>query len=131
MIMSSDLVNMKRVMRRLDMIDKNDVPHLKGKVAAGLSCADELLTTELIFSGFFQDLNPHVIAAVLSCLVYNDGKSEGKPPKDEKLSEPFNKLIEVANKVATVMIESNIDIKKEEYLLKFAPEMMEITLKWC
>lgn len=53
MIMSSDLVNMKRVMRRLDMIDKNDVPHLKGKVAAGLSAADELLTTELIFSGFF------------------------------------------------------------------------------
>jgi len=37
----------------MDMIDKNDVPHLKGKVAAGLSCADEVLTTELIFSGFF------------------------------------------------------------------------------
>jgi len=53
MIMNTDLVNMKRVMRRLDMIDKNDVPHLKGKVAAGLSAADELLTTELIFSGFF------------------------------------------------------------------------------
>jgi ATP-dependent RNA helicase DOB1 len=58
MIMSSDLVNMKRVMRRLDMIDKNDVPQLKGKVAAGLSAADEILTTELIFSGFFQELNP-------------------------------------------------------------------------
>lgn len=131
MIMSSDLVNMKRVMRRLDMIDKNDVPHLKGKVAAGLSCADEILTTELIFSGFFQDLNPHQMAAVLSCLVYNDGKSEGKPPKEEELSEPFNKLIEVANKVATVMVESNIEIKKEEYLQQFAPEMMEITMRWC
>jgi superfamily II RNA helicase len=53
MIMSTDLVNMKRVMRRLEMIDKNDVPHLKGKVAAGISAADEILTTELIFSGFF------------------------------------------------------------------------------
>lgn len=59
MIMSNELVNMKRVMRRLDMIDKNDVPHLKGKVAAGLSAADEILTTELIFSGFFQDLSPN------------------------------------------------------------------------
>lgn len=59
MIMSNDLVNMKRVMRRLDMIDKNDVPHLKGKVAAGLSAADEILATELIFSGFFQDLAPN------------------------------------------------------------------------
>lgn len=58
MIMSKDLVDMKRVMRRLEMVDKNDVPHLKGKVAAGLSCADEVLTTELIFSGFFQELDP-------------------------------------------------------------------------
>lgn len=116
MIMSSDLVNMKRVMRRLEMIDKNDVPHLKGKVAAGLSAADEILTTELIFSGFFQELNPHQMAAVLSCLVYNDNKSEGKPPKEDELAEPFQKLLEVANKVATVMIESNMEIKKEEYL---------------
>ena len=49
MIMSTELVSMKRVMRRLEMIDKNDVPHLKGKVAAGISATDELLATELIF----------------------------------------------------------------------------------
>lgn len=29
------------------------------------------------------------------------------------------------------MIESNIEIKKEEYLQKFTPDMMEITMKWC
>lgn len=40
-------------------------------------------------------------------------------------------MIETADKVSTIMIESNIEIKKEEYMLKFAPEMMEITLKWC
>ena len=54
MIMSTELISMKRVMRRLELIDKNDVPQLKGKVAASISAADELLTTELIFSGFFQ-----------------------------------------------------------------------------
>jgi superfamily II RNA helicase len=81
MIMSTELVCMKRVMRRLEMIDKNDVPLLKGKVAASLSAADEILTTELLFSGFFQELNPVQMAAVLSCLVYSDNKSEGKPPK--------------------------------------------------
>jgi len=53
MIMSSDLVNMKRVMRRLDMVEKNDTPSLKGKVGAIISTADEILTTELLFSGFF------------------------------------------------------------------------------
>lgn len=29
------------------------------------------------------------------------------------------------------MIESGIDLDKEDYLLKFAPELMEITMKWC
>jgi ATP-dependent RNA helicase DOB1 len=53
MIMKQDLVNMKRVMRRLDLCDKNDVPSLKGKVACRISAADELLTTELLFSGIF------------------------------------------------------------------------------
>jgi ATP-dependent RNA helicase DOB1 len=131
MIMTEDLVNMKRVMRRLDLIDNNDVPHLKGKVAASISAADEILTTELIFSGFFQELKPAQMAAVLSCLVYTDNKSEGKPPKDEELGEPFKKLLETANKVATVMVESNIELNKEEYLQKYAPDMMEITLRWC
>ena len=67
------------------------------------------------------------MASVLSCLVYTDNKSEGEPPKDESLSEPFQKLQEVANNVATVMEESNIELNKEEYLQKFAPDMMEIT----
>lgn len=71
------------------------------------------------------------MAAVLSCLVYNDNKSEGKPPKEEKLAEPFQKFVDVAEKVATIMVESNIELNKEEYIQKFAPEMMEITYKWC
>ena len=74
MIMSSELVNMKRVMRRLELADKNDVPTLKGKVAAAISACDEILVTELIFSGFFQELDSVQIAAVLSCLIYTDTK---------------------------------------------------------
>lgn len=51
--MKSDLVNMKRVMRRLELADRNDVPTLKGKVACSISASDELLVTELLFSGMF------------------------------------------------------------------------------
>ena len=71
------------------------------------------------------------MAAVLSCLVYTDSKSEGKPPKDQVLSRPFDNLMEVCEKVAGVMEESNVDIDKQEYAAKFAPEMMEITYTWC
>ena len=53
MIMKVDLVNMKKVMRRLELCDKNDIPSLKGKVACRISAADELVTAELLFSGIF------------------------------------------------------------------------------
>ena len=56
MIMSGDLVSMKRVMRRLELCDKNDVPTLKGKVAAHVSTSDEILLTEMLFSGLFNDI---------------------------------------------------------------------------
>ena len=92
MIMRTDLVNMKRVMRRLEMCDKNDVPSLKGKVASRISAADELVTTELLFSGIFQDIDCYQIAALCSSLVYTDAKSEGKITKDDKLAQPFLKL---------------------------------------
>lgn len=75
MIMRTDLVSMKRVMRRLDMCDRNDVPTLKGKVACGISTTDEILLTEMLFAGEFQDLSGAQVAAILSCLIYTDGKS--------------------------------------------------------
>ena len=129
--MKSELVNMKRVMRRLDMCDKHDVPTLKGKVACSISASDELLVTELLFSGMFQNLDPFQIAAVCSCLVFTDVKGEAKLGKDEKLNVPFGILQQAAEKVATIMIESKIPLDKEEYVQKFRPDIMEITYKWC
>lgn len=131
MIMKTDLVNMKRVMRRLEMCDKNDVPSLKGKVASRISAADELVTTELLFSGIFQDIDCYQIASLCSCLVYTDAKSEGKITKDDKLAQPFLKLQQIADKVATIMIESKIPLEKEDYVKKFNPDIMEIVFKWC
>ena len=76
MIMSTELVSMKRVMRRLDLCDRNDVPTLKGKVAAHISTSDEIMLTEMLFSGLFNDMeHPAHISAVLSCLVYTEGKA--------------------------------------------------------
>jgi len=37
----------------------------------------------------------------------------------------------IADRVATVMIESKIPVDKEEYVAKFKPDMMELTMMWC
>ena len=135
MIMSGDLVNMKRVMRRLDLADRNDVPTLKGKVACSISASDELMLTEMIFSGLFNELDPQQTAAILSCLIYTDskGSEEGvtRIAKQDRLHAPFQGMKKVADRVAQVMLESKIPLDKEEYIDKFKPDMMELTMLWC
>ena len=69
MILVDDLRRMKRVMRRLGWINKDDIVELKGKVACEVSACDEIIITELLFTGIFQDINPPEIAALLTSLI--------------------------------------------------------------
>ena len=58
-----------KVLRRLGHIDGEDVVQLKGRAACELDTADELLATELMFNGVFQNLDAHHLVALVSCLV--------------------------------------------------------------
>lgn len=40
-------------------------------------------------------------------------------------------LQKVADRVAQAMIDSKITLDKEEYVQKFKPDLMELTLMWC
>merc|ERR1711962_1344359 len=57
----------KRVLRRLGFATAGDVIELKGRVACEISSGDELLLTEMIFNGVFNDLNPEEMVSMLSC----------------------------------------------------------------
>jgi ATP-dependent RNA helicase DOB1 len=43
MILSDDLKRMKRVMRRLNWLNKDEIVEVKGKVACEVSACDEIL----------------------------------------------------------------------------------------
>lgn len=47
----------KRVLRRLGYATSQDVIERKGRVACELSAADELLITEMLFNGLFNNLS--------------------------------------------------------------------------
>jgi ATP-dependent RNA helicase DOB1 len=70
--MGDELKGMKRVLRRLGFTSKDDVIEVKGRVACEINAADELVLTELIFTGYFTDLTPQQIAAVLSTFVFGE-----------------------------------------------------------
>ncbi|CAE7136134.1 unnamed protein product, partial [Rhizoctonia solani] len=62
----------KRVLRRLGFASTEDVVEIKGRVACEISTGDELLLTELIFNGVFNNLLPEQCAALLSCFVFTE-----------------------------------------------------------
>ena len=91
----------KRVLRRMGYANASDVIELKGRVACEISSADELLITELIFNGVFNDLTPAQAAALMSCFVF-DEKANETPRLTEELSGPLRQMqvrvIQIADK---------------------------------
>lgn len=67
-----ELKNRKRALRRLGFATSEDVVEQKGRVACEISSGDELLLTEMIFNGVFNDLTPEQCAALLSCFVFDE-----------------------------------------------------------
>lgn len=58
----------KRVLRRLDFVTSQGVIEKKGRVACELSAADELLITEMLFNGLFNDLSRKLLLALINKL---------------------------------------------------------------
>ncbi len=65
----------KRVLRRLGFTTSADIVDVKGRVACEISTGDELLLTELIFNGVFNNLTPEQCTALLSCFVFDEKAS--------------------------------------------------------
>jgi ATP-dependent RNA helicase DOB1 len=63
----------RRVLRRLEYTDEFDVIQAKGRVACEISAGDELLITEMMFNGLFNELSVEQTNAVLSCFTFGEG----------------------------------------------------------
>ena len=126
----TELKCMKRVLRRLGYCSTGDVIEVKGRIACELSSADELLLTEMIFDGLFNDLTAAQSAAVLSCFVF-DEKSTEMPRLSETLTGPLRKMQEMARRIAKVSRDCKLDVDEEAYVESFKPFMMDVVHEWC
>ncbi|KAI7943410.1 hypothetical protein MJO29_013254 [Puccinia striiformis f. sp. tritici] len=125
-----DLKKRKTVLRSLGFCNSDDIVQVKGRVACEISSGDELLLTELIFNGAFNDLSPEQCAALLSCFVFTE-KSEQTTRLQNDLEEPMKKMKEAAKKIAQEIKSSGIEIKEEEYIDSFKTELMDVVFHWC
>lgn len=132
LVLKDDLKNMKRVLRRLDFISANNTVLQKGQVACIISSADEILLTEMLFNGSFNEVEPNMLCAMLSIFLSEEGnKNEQKVQKNPILQALHAKVVETAGQVADVLIECKIEINKNDYVDGFRPDFMEIALEWA
>lgn len=120
----------KRVLRRLGFTTNDDIVEKKGRVACEISTGDELLLTEMIFNGVFNELTHEQCAALLSCFVFNE-KSEQQIRLKEDLAGPLRIMQESARRIAKVSIESRLPVNEEEYVAGFRVELMDAVMQWC
>ncbi|EQC53011.1 hypothetical protein SJAG_16455 [Schizosaccharomyces japonicus yFS275] len=121
----------KRVLRRLGFTTTDDVIEVKGRVACEISSGDELLITELIFNGIFNDLTPQQCAALLSCLVFQEKSNDENLHLKEELSGPHKILQEMARRIAKVSQESKLNVIEDEYVESFKPSLMPVVFAWA
>jgi len=129
MVMADDLRAMRRVLKRLEFIDKDGVVLLKGRMACELTSADEVLMTEIVFQNVFADMEANHIIAACSCLVF-DEKSEDPITNNPELARAYDTIRSIARSVGEVMLENKIPIEVDEYVAKVKPQLMDVILAW-
>ncbi|XP_061603871.1 exosome RNA helicase MTR4 [Phyllopteryx taeniolatus] len=120
----------KRVLRRLGFASPSDVIEVKGRVACEISSADELLLTEMMFNGLFNDLTVEQATALLSCFVFQENASE-LPKLTEQLAAPLRQMQECAKRIAKVSADAKLEVDEDEYLGQFKPHLMDVVYAWA
>ncbi|RMX67212.1 hypothetical protein KXD40_008584 [Peronospora effusa] len=132
LVLRDDLRRRRRVLRRLEFVDKEGVIQRKGRTACEVSTTDELLVTEMIFNGQFNDLSTNDTVALLSCLINTEkNKESDKPPQAENLVIPVRQLRETAQRIAKVMQDAKITIDVGEYAGAFNTSLVDVVIAWC
>jgi ATP-dependent RNA helicase DOB1 len=120
----------KRVLRRLQFINEDEVVQLKARVACEISTGDELMLSELLFNRFFNDMSPEDCAAVASCFVFEERVNEA-PVLNDELARPLREIQKQAKIIAKVSVESKLAVNEEEYVQSFKWQLMPIIHAWA
>ncbi len=131
--MRDELRRMKRVLRRLGYTSGEGVLETKGRFACELSTTtgNELVLTDMIFDGFFNDLSPEQCAAILSCFVHQEAVKDGAEKIRSDLQPAYRHLQAIARNVAKVSIDAKVVMDEEEFVKSFNPDLIEVAYSWC
>ncbi|KAJ0865206.1 putative RNA helicase [Helianthus annuus] len=125
-----ELKNRSRVLKKLGHIDAEGIVQVKGRAACLIDTGDELLVTELMFNGTFNDLDHHQIAALASCFIPGDKSTEQIHLRSE-LAKPLQQLQDSARRIAEIQHECKLEVNVDEYVeAAVRPFLMDVIYCW-
>ncbi|KAL3145466.1 hypothetical protein ABBQ32_003293 [Trebouxia sp. C0010 RCD-2024] len=130
LILQAELKARRRVLRRLGYVDSDGVVTVKGRAAAEIQSADELVLTELMFNGVFKELKPEQVVALVSCTVWQERAEAGQKVRQD-MQGPFAALTEAARTVAKVAVDCKMTMDIEDYATSFRPDIIDAVSGWC
>ena len=124
---------MKRVVRRKDFLNDQEVVIQKGRVASHIFGVDELLITEILLQGLLVDITFKQLPVLFSVFV-NESKPNDKKqnPKidDETIMKVFEEIKNLSKELATASKESGLEVNVEETQLALNPSLMKTITLW-
>lgn len=130
-VMKETMRKMRRVLRRLQYVSDEGTLGLKGRFACELTTGDELVLTDLIFDGAFNDLTAAQVVAVLSMFVYKEGDNDEKIKVRNELVPFVQKLYATARNICRVFNDVNIVTEEEEFVKSFNKGLIEVCHLWA
>lgn len=127
------LSGMKRVLRRLNMVE-NNVITLKGKIACEVTCGDELVMTELLFSNMLNEItSTENVSALLSCFVFDEPTKNNDRDQtlgDQRNADNFKKLKDKVLAIVEVQKDAKLEVNAKQYVESFSSGLMDVALQW-
>ncbi|XP_061427572.1 superkiller complex protein 2-like [Lethenteron reissneri] len=118
-----------QVLKQLGYLDESCAVQLKGRVACEVS-SHELLVTELVFENALSELAPEEIAALLSCLVFQQ-KTRTEPTLTPTLKQGVERIRGVAERIALLQRECGISESVEDFVDQYKFGLVEVVYEWA
>jgi ATP-dependent RNA helicase DOB1 len=131
-VMKDDVRKMKRVLRRLGYVTEDGVLSAKGRFACELTVGDEIILTDMVFDGTFNDLATEQIVGMLSCFVFQEGPNDESETKlKPEMQAPIRMMQTVIRNYVKVCVDAKMVMDEEETVNKFNTAMVGIAYAWC
>lgn len=115
------------ILRVQGYLDGGKPTHL-GKLAIGIRGNNELFLTEVAVSGILERLKPSELAAVLSCLVTEEGRAQenGRLTTSAAVDDALGEIRSIARKIFLIQRQMEVDMS-----IDLSPTFAALTQAWA